>query len=203
MALLPPSLSCATSAIPSEVLLRMRVLPLPPPVHLGLGPQRGSASRGRRPPRTPSPPAAATPSARKLAFTQGKALPGPEAGVSLHGVAANPRGSPHKPRRERRGEGGLPGVERYAAKGWGRPGPQTRVRGLGSDPSPRDPLWPPLRGLEGPGRGGVVEGLPPLTPRLLGLLRAGPRGARETRPTPFPRANLARVTRVSFQISPR
>jgi hypothetical protein len=37
-------------AIPSEARLRMRVLPLPPLVHLGLGPQRGSASRGRRPP---------------------------------------------------------------------------------------------------------------------------------------------------------
>ena len=40
-------------AIPSEARLRMRVLPLPPLVHLGLGPQRGSASRGRRPPGHP------------------------------------------------------------------------------------------------------------------------------------------------------
>ncbi|ETN89679.1 hypothetical protein TNMX_00425 [Thermus sp. NMX2.A1] len=35
----------------------------------------------------------------------------------------DPRGSPHKPRKERPGEGGLPGVdlgvERYAAKAWG------------------------------------------------------------------------------------
>ena len=36
----------STPAILSEALLRMRVLPLPPLVHLGLGPQRGSASRG-------------------------------------------------------------------------------------------------------------------------------------------------------------
>jgi hypothetical protein len=40
-------------AIPSEVRLRVRVPPLPPLVHLGLGPQRGSASRGRRPPGCP------------------------------------------------------------------------------------------------------------------------------------------------------
>jgi hypothetical protein len=40
----------STPTIPSEALLRMRVLPLPPLVHLRLGPQRGSASRGRRPP---------------------------------------------------------------------------------------------------------------------------------------------------------
>jgi hypothetical protein len=46
----------------------------------------------------------------------------------LHGVAADPRGSPHKPRKGRRGEGGLSGVERYAAKGWGQAG--VRVRGL-------------------------------------------------------------------------
>jgi len=43
----------STPAIPSEARLRMRVLPLPPLVHLGLGPQRGSASRGRRPPGHP------------------------------------------------------------------------------------------------------------------------------------------------------
>jgi len=35
----------------------------------------------------------------------------------VHGVAVDPRGSPHKPGKERRGEGGLPGVERYAAGG--------------------------------------------------------------------------------------
>jgi hypothetical protein len=52
-------------------------------------------------------------------------------------------------------------VERYAAKGWGA----SRGPGLGSDPPPQDPLRPPLRGLEGPGRGGVVgETAPPYPP---------------------------------------
>jgi hypothetical protein len=44
----------------------------------------------------------------------------------------DPRESPHKPRKEEHGEGGLPGVdlgvERYAAKGWGQAG--VRVWGL-------------------------------------------------------------------------
>ena len=40
-------------AIPSEARLRTRVLPLPPLVHLRLGPLRGLASRGRRPPGHP------------------------------------------------------------------------------------------------------------------------------------------------------
>jgi hypothetical protein len=109
---------------------------------------------------------------RKFTFAQGKALEGPGAGAGPHRVAANPRGSPHKPRKGRRGERGLPGVERYAAGG--SPG---GGRTWESDPPPEDPLRPPLRGLEGPGRGGVVEKrLPPHTPRLLGPLRAGPRG---------------------------
>ncbi len=43
----------STPAIPSGARLRMRVLPLPPLVHLGLGSQRGSASRGRKPPGHP------------------------------------------------------------------------------------------------------------------------------------------------------
>jgi hypothetical protein len=34
----------------------------------------------------------------------------------LHGVAADPRGSLHKPRKGRRGEKGLPGVKGYAGK---------------------------------------------------------------------------------------
>ena len=61
---------------------------------------------------------------RKFPFAQGKALPGPGAGAGVHGVAADPRGSPHKPGKERRGERGLPGVERYAA-------------GIARDPKPR------------------------------------------------------------------
>ncbi len=32
----------------------------------------------------------------------------------MHGVAGDLEGSLHKPRKGRRGEGGLPGVERYA-----------------------------------------------------------------------------------------
>ena len=56
---------------------------------------------------------------RKFPFAQGKAPEGPGAGGGPHRVAGDPRGSPHKPRKGRRGEGGLPGVERYAAKGWG------------------------------------------------------------------------------------
>ena len=52
--------------------------------------------------------------ARKLPFAQGKAPEGPGAGGGPHGVAGDPRGSPHKPRKGRRGERGLPGVERYA-----------------------------------------------------------------------------------------
>jgi len=120
-------------------------------------------------------------------------------------------GDPHKPRKERRGERGLSGVERYAAKGWGgRPG-----SGSGVLPSPGRPPTAASKGPRRPGkRGGGRERLPPHTPRLLGPLRAGPRGgesgvfavltgACETHPAPFPRANLARITRVSFQISPR
>ena len=72
----------------------------------------------------------------------------------MHGVTEDPRESPHKPRKEEHGEEGLPGVdlgvERYAANGWGA----GRGPGLGSDPPPHDPLRPPIRGLEGPGRGG-------------------------------------------------
>ena len=34
----------------------------------------------------------------------------------MHGVAADLRASPHKPRKERPGEGGLSGVEGYAGK---------------------------------------------------------------------------------------
>jgi hypothetical protein len=45
----------------------------------------------------------------------------------LHRVAADLRASPHKPRKERRGEGGLPGVERYAA---GSPQAVAGPRGL-------------------------------------------------------------------------
>ena len=84
----------------------------------------------------------------------------------MHRVAANLRASPHKPRKERRGKGGLSGVERYAAKGWGA----GRGPGLGSDPPPEDPLRPPVRGLEGPGRGGVVgRDCPPIPPAFSGL----------------------------------
>jgi hypothetical protein len=102
---------------------------------------------------------------RKFTFAQGKALPGPGAGAGVHGVAADPRRSPHKPRKERRGKGGLPGVERYAAGG--SPG---GGRTWESDPPPQDPLRPPLRGLEGPGRGGVVEkDCPPYPPAFSGL----------------------------------
>jgi hypothetical protein len=87
-------------------------------------------------------------------------------GAGSHGVAANLQASPHKPRKGRRGERGLSGVERYAAKGWGA----GRGPGLGSDPAPEDPLRPPLRGLEGPGRGGVVgEDCPPIPPAFSGL----------------------------------
>jgi hypothetical protein len=109
---------------------------------------------------------ASPPPSRKSPFAQGKALPGPGGGAGVHGVAVDPRGSPHKPRKERRGEGGLPGVERYAAKGWGA----GRGPGLGSDPLPQGPLQPPLRGLEGPGRGGGGrEDCPPHPPALSGL----------------------------------
>jgi hypothetical protein len=59
---------------------------------------------------------ASPPPSRKFTFAQGKALPGPGAGGGVHGVAADPRGSLHKPRKERRGERGLPGVEGYAGK---------------------------------------------------------------------------------------
>jgi hypothetical protein len=40
---------------------------------------------------------------RKFPFAQGKAPEGPEAGAGVHGVAGDPRASPHKPRKERRG----------------------------------------------------------------------------------------------------
>ena len=95
-------------------------------------------------------------------------------GGGLHGVAADLRASPHKPRKERPGEGGLPGVERYAAKGWGA----SRGPGLGSDPPPHDPLRPPVKPLEGPGRGDGEDTLPPrLKPPQgfqKGLLRLAP-----------------------------
>jgi hypothetical protein len=58
----------------------------------------------------------------------------------LHGVAGDPRGSPHKPSKERWGEGGLPGVEGYAI---GQP-----KEGLRKLPSSQGPLilghitWP-------------------------------------------------------------
>jgi hypothetical protein len=60
---------------------------------------------------------AGPPPSRKFTFAQGKAPEGPGAGAGPHRVAADPRASPHKPRKERRGKGGLPGVERYAAGG--------------------------------------------------------------------------------------
>jgi hypothetical protein len=117
-------------------------------------------------PDAPSAGGAGSPFSRKFTFAQGKAPEGPGAGAGPHRVAADPRGSPHKPRKERRGERSLPGVERYAAKGWG----VSRGPGLGSDPPPHDPLRPPLRGLEGPGRGGVVgEDYPPIPPAFSGL----------------------------------
>jgi len=116
-------------------------------------------------PDAPSAGSAGSPSSRKFPFAQGKAPEGPGAGAGVHGVAADPRGSPHKPRKERRGERGLPGVERYAAGG--SPG---GGRTWESDPPPEDPLRPPLRGLEGPGRGGVVgEDCPPIPPAFSGL----------------------------------
>ena len=114
-----------------------------------------------------------SPFSRKFTFAHREALLGPGAGAGPHGVAADLRDSLHKPREERRGEGGLPGVERYAAGG--SPG---GGRTWGSDPPPQDPLRPPVRGLEGPGKGG---GETPLPPRLKppqgfqkGLLRLSP-----------------------------
>jgi hypothetical protein len=108
---------------------------------------------------------ASPPPSRKFPFAQGKAPEGPGAGAGPHRVAADPRGSPHKPRKERRGERGLSGVERYAAGG--SPG---GGRTWESDPPPQDPLRPPLRGLEGPGRGGGVEkDCPPIPPAFSGL----------------------------------
>jgi hypothetical protein len=112
-------------------------------------------------PDAPSAEGTGPPPSRKFPFAHREALPGPGAGAGVHGVAVDPRGSPHKPRKGRRGERGLPGVERYAVKGWGA----SRGPGLGSDPPPEDPLQPPLRGLEGPERGGVVgETAPPYPP---------------------------------------
>jgi hypothetical protein len=66
-------------------------------------------------PDAPSAGGVGPPPSRKFTFAQGKAPEGPGAGAGVHGVAADPRGSPHKPRKGRRGERGLPGVERYAA----------------------------------------------------------------------------------------
>jgi hypothetical protein len=56
------------------------------------------------------------PYSRKLPFAQGKAPEGPGAGGGPHGVAADPRGLPHKPGKRKRGERGLSGVEGYAGK---------------------------------------------------------------------------------------
>jgi len=67
-------------------------------------------------PDAPSAEGAGPPPSRKSPFAQGKAPERPGAGAGVHGVAVDPRASPHKPRKERRGEGGLPGVEGYAGK---------------------------------------------------------------------------------------
>jgi hypothetical protein len=66
------------------------------------------------------------------------------------------------------------GGEREASRGWkgmrSKGGGAGRGPGLVSDPPPQDPLQPPLRGLEGPGRGGVVgEDCPPIPPAFSGL----------------------------------
>jgi hypothetical protein len=112
-----------------------------------------------------------SPPSRKFPFAQGKAPEGPGAGAGVHGVAADPRGSPHKPRKERRGEG--------ASRGWKgmRPGGPQAGSGSGVRPSPARPPTAASKGPRRPGkRGGGREGLPPHTPRLLGPLRAGSRG---------------------------
>jgi hypothetical protein len=61
-------------------------------------------------PDAPSAGGAGLPPSRKLSFAQGKAPEGLGAGAGVHGVAADPRGFPHKPRKERRGGG--------ASRGW-------------------------------------------------------------------------------------
>jgi hypothetical protein len=42
----------------------------------------------------------------KDALAQGKPLEGPRSRAGVHGVVGDPRISPHKPRKERRGKGG-------------------------------------------------------------------------------------------------
>jgi hypothetical protein len=63
--------------------------------------------------RTPPPPEAQVPTFAKVPL---RAWGGPGAGAGVHGVAAEPRGSPHKPGKRKRGERGLSGVERYAGR---------------------------------------------------------------------------------------
>jgi hypothetical protein len=50
----------------------------------------------------------------KDALAQGKPLEGPRSRANVHGVAEDPLASPHKPRREGQGEGGLLGAKGYA-----------------------------------------------------------------------------------------
>jgi hypothetical protein len=90
---------------------------------------------------------------------RGRPFLGPERGpacMELRRIPGDHRINPA------RGGGG-----RGASWGWKgmRPGgPQAGAGPRGSDPPPEDPLRPPLRGLEGPGRGGVVEKTAPPYP---------------------------------------
>jgi len=90
----------------------MRVLPLPPPVHLGLGPQRGGGL-----PDAPSAEGAGPLPSRKLAFAHREGLERGPARMELRWISGDPRINP-----ARRGGG------RKASRGWKGMREVSRVR---------------------------------------------------------------------------